>query len=570
MRVSTWRLSGVVVIALLRTVQQGGSAEPKASTVEERFGTALVPANAAGFASVRADEILQVAWVQTLLKKLGADAGMIDAGVDSELFIGKLANLERMMVVMMPPSKNDPEPEPVGIFVSAKPINRDKLLEKVKHRKLAETKIKDVTVYGDQKLQHSDSYALLDEKTLLLGPAAGVREYVVRLAEKKADDSLGDFSFKDLDPKAQAVAVMIPQRALPEGLTADKLPQDLKPFASLIGAAWVTVEGRVDDEISLVTKIKAGKDGVKEVSHSAEAGVKMLGELVAMPLKDKEFHDDPDAKNFVKVFEQFVADVKKIKVQTTGDIVQAQFQTKVDPEVTAAAFTEAVQKVRESANRSISGNNLRQIGIAMTNYDTTRNGLPRAAIYSKEDKPLLSWRVAILPYIEQVELYEQFKLDEPWDSETNKKLLEKMPKIYETPGANLKDKSLTYYKVFTGKGALFDPKLRFGLGNIPAGASRTLMAIEAGEPVPWTKPDDISFDPKKPLPKLFPPHKKGILVLLADGSVRTIPSDVSDKKLRAAIDTNEGCDDLSGDKPKGSGSPGRGESGSGSPRTDRR
>jgi hypothetical protein len=74
-------------------------------------------------------------------------------------------------------------------------------------------------------------------------------------------------------------------------------------------------------------------------------------------------------------------------------------------------------------------NNLKQLGLACHNYLSATNHFPRN-ITDKDGKLLLSWRVAILPYIEEEALYKQFKLDEPWDSEQNKKLSEKMPKVF--------------------------------------------------------------------------------------------------------------------------------------------
>jgi len=87
------------------------------------------------------------------------------------------------------------------------------------------------------------------------------------------------------------------------------------------------------------------------------------------------------------------------------------------------------------AGRGQSNNNLKQIAIAFHQYHDTYKSLPLHAIYSKDGKtPLLSWRVAILPFIEQDALYKQFKLDEPWDSEHNKKLIPLMPRIYMPVG----------------------------------------------------------------------------------------------------------------------------------------
>ena len=69
----------------------------------------------------------------------------------------------------------------------------------------------------------------------------------------------------------------------------------------------------------------------------------------------------------------------------------------------------------------------------MHNYDSTHGSLPPHAIYGKDGKPLLSWRVLILPYIEEQALYEQFHLDEPWDSPHNEPLLRQIPRCYRSP-----------------------------------------------------------------------------------------------------------------------------------------
>src|SRR5207253_5726964 len=103
----------------------------------------------------------------------------------------------------------------------------------------------------------------------------------------------------------------------------------------------------------------------------------------------------------------------------------------VTEEVLLAAALPLAKKVTESAGREELTNNLKQIAIAFHNYASAhRDHFPAAAIYSKDGKPLLSWRVALLPYLEQDNLYKQFKLDEPWDSEHNKKLIARMPKVF--------------------------------------------------------------------------------------------------------------------------------------------
>ena len=111
---------------------------------------------------------------------------------------------------------------------------------------------------------------------------------------------------------------------------------------------------------------------------------------------------------------------------------------------------------------------------------TTRTGtFPAAATYDKAGKPLLSWRVAILPFIEEKKLYDEFKQDEPWDSAHNKKLLAKMPKLFADPTGKAKADH-TFYQVFVGKGAAFEGKRGIKLTDFTDGTSNTILIVEGG------------------------------------------------------------------------------------------
>jgi RNA polymerase sigma factor (sigma-70 family) len=203
---------------------------------------------------------------------------------------------------------------------------------------------------------------------------------------------------------------------------------------------------------------------------------------------------------------------------------------KRDPDMKEPDPAKSSNKITQAQARMVSTNNMKQIGLAMHNYMDQHKTFPAAAIYSKDGKPLLSWRVAILPYIEQDQLYKQFKLDETWDSEHNKKLLDKMPRTYGAKGNE------THYRVFTGKDALFPPQKGLGPADITDGFSNTIMLVEGPDTVPWTKPDDYEYDAQKPLPKLGgKPWDNGFLVTLADGSVHMLSKDIPEKRLRAFI-----------------------------------
>lgn len=179
-------------------------------------------------------------------------------------------------------------------------------------------------------------------------------------------------------------------------------------------------------------------------------------------------------------------------------------------------------------------NNLKQIGLAFYNYHDTYIGLP-GNITDKDGKPLLSWRVAILPFVEEVELYKQFKLDEPWDSASNKKLIEKMPKLY-TPVRVKAKAGETFYQTFTGEKALFGGKVKNPkITSITDGTSNTGMVFEAGEAVIWSKPADMPFDEKKALPKLGGLFNGESNVLMCDGSVKRLKKNPDEKELKNLI-----------------------------------
>jgi len=167
-------------------------------------------------------------------------------------------------------------------------------------------------------------------------------------------------------------------------------------------------------------------------------------------------------------------------------------------------------------------------------------GVRKQVLPVLKGRALLSWRVMLLPYLEQEALFKEFKLDEPWDSQHNRKLLGKMPKVYAPVGdASKHNRATTFYQIFVGPGAGFEKHqgMRYPEA-FPDGASNTIMVIEAGRAVPWTKPEDLPFDPDAPLPELGGLFKDGINVVMFDSSANTIRRDAEEAIIRAAITRN--------------------------------
>jgi len=180
-------------------------------------------------------------------------------------------------------------------------------------------------------------------------------------------------------------------------------------------------------------------------------------------------------------------------------------------------------------------NNLKFMGLAMHNF-TARNGgrLPAAAI-RRGDTALLSWRVAILPWLEQFALYERFHLDEAWDSPHNMALLKEMPRVYAAVAPEDTPPYSTYYQGFVGPGSLFDGEEGTRIADVIDAIRPTLMIVEAAHPVPWTKPEDVAYDEAKPLPKLGGQFEDGAYVGFADGSARFLSRRIAAETLRALI-----------------------------------
>lgn len=200
----------------------------------------------------------------------------------------------------------------------------------------------------------------------------------------------------------------------------------------------------------------------------------------------------------------------------------------------------AVIRVKGAADRARVMNGLKQTGLALHCYHDVASHFPRAANYSKDGKPLLSWRVHVLPYLDQDQLYKQFKLDEPWDSEHNKKLIAKMPAVYRT-SENLEPGKTTLLGV-AGDRAMFPSDKAVKISEVRDGTSNTIIVVDADESraVTWTKPEDYKYDPAKPGAGLTGRFDGRFAALLCDGSVRIISGKIEPKLLNLLFDRDDG------------------------------
>jgi prepilin-type processing-associated H-X9-DG protein len=190
---------------------------------------------------------------------------------------------------------------------------------------------------------------------------------------------------------------------------------------------------------------------------------------------------------------------------------------------------------------------LKRLGLALDAYHDAHTHFPAAAITGKDGKPLLSWRVAILPQLGYQSLFDQFHLDEPWDSPHNLGLASQMPALYACPSLSDRRAYVTGYQVVVGPkpelgsiGTLFEWARGVEIREIIDGTSNTVMIVETNRLIPWTQPDDLTFDRDAPLPQLGSRHPGGYHVLFADGLTRFLKDSISPEILRSLLTRDGG------------------------------
>jgi hypothetical protein len=352
-----------------------------------------------------------------------------------------------------------------------------------------------------------------------------------------AGDTTAQFVFSPTEDNRRVLREMLPRLPDEIGGGSGKMLAD--------GVQWAVISANAPPKLSLDVRVQS-KD---EDSAVALRGLVMSG--IQLFREQAKIEEAKPAER-----EAAEAVIRLVTPQVKGSqLVISRVQDDAEVQTLLKAVVPALQAARVAAGRSQSVNNLKQIALAMHNYHDVYGHFPPPAILSKDGKPLLSWRVAILPFLEHQPLYEQFKLDEPWDSEHNKKLIDKMPATLASP--NLADamrtKGLTSYLgpvMAMPREKPGDPEqssLFFGaegtrISKIVDGTSNTIMVLEANpeHAAIWTKPDDLPIDAKDPLAKLKGQPNTGFSAAFADGSVRFISDAVDPKVFVLMVLMNDG------------------------------
>jgi hypothetical protein len=518
-------VAGLILVDGARSGSRAGGAEPGAAALPPDLDA--VPRDAVALASVRVADLWQHEAAKGLREKLAKEAPAVVQGWQAAVGAPP-QDVERLTAVFPDVTAVQHESAPLVYVATAKPYDREKVLAAAAPG-AKEEKRKGQALFAGS---NGRGISFLGERAYLVGGADDIRILYERGPLKKEGPQAG--ALRLAAGKHSAVVGVAPQPLVKE--VQDKLPPQAEPFKPLLetqAATLVLDLGReVRGEVSL--HFPSEKD-----AQAAEPAAKQGLDLARAGLEQGIKETAEGGPKLTEVLKQVEAALKDAAVTRQGDRLEAGVTVKVDVSTAGEALVETVQKVRRAATRIQTANSLKQIALAMHNYADTNNHLPPQAVYDKDGKPLLSWRVLILPYVEQDALYRAFHLDEPWDSEHNKKLLAQMPPLYALPNSP-KGTTDTVLQGFYGKGAFFEGKKGRTFAEITDGLSNTLMIVEAAKGVPWSKPEDLPFDPDKPLPRLGGHFGKTFMAAFGDGSVRTLPTTIKPDVLKALITVNGG------------------------------
>jgi type II secretory pathway pseudopilin PulG len=348
------------------------------------------------------------------------------------------------------------------------------------------------------------------------------------------------------DPPDLMVAVVVdPLRPLIEQmLPAVPVPppfESVKKMPGLLSSieAKADLTGEMGFSLALQARDEASADQVEQIIDQMLAlGQQMIQAQIAQQAASDDPIEQAMAQYMTRINKRMmdavrpVRDGNRFKLAASGE---GQMQVAVIG-ILVALLLPAVNSVRQAARRNQSQSNIRMIGLGLHSYNAQHERLP-ANIVDENGKPLLSWRVRLLPYLDESDLYDQFKLDEPWDSEHNRQLIPLMPVVFRNPSSTVADPGKTTYLGVAGEGAVFGSKKGLRFAEVRDGTSNTVAMVEANDDraVVWTAPEDWQFDPDNPLAGLGEARGGIFLALMLDGSTHVISEDVDLAVFKALV-----------------------------------
>jgi type II secretory pathway pseudopilin PulG len=203
------------------------------------------------------------------------------------------------------------------------------------------------------------------------------------------------------------------------------------------------------------------------------------------------------------------------------------------------------RNVRPAAERAQCKNNLKQIALALYNYEEAYGTLPPACTVDANGQPLHSWRTLILPYLDQKPLYETIDLSKPWNDPANAEAFSTHLSAYVCPSTDIPDCHTTYLAL-VGPECAFQPAQPRQFRDMTDGTSNIILVIDvaAADAVHWMDPTDSANQFfLNPVATTELSHTGGFQALLGDGTVRFLP-EILPPETRQALSTIVGGEEI--------------------------
>ena len=443
-----------------------------------------------------------------------------------KLSLTELDGIEQITIAAKAPSKNANPPDS-GLYdctiIRTVSDNKDKF-ELATHDVEETIKYKDTEyLKAKQKVQGISGYIwIADKKTIIYSSWQKGIEAAIDQGKKDPADAEWFNRWKSVGDKHFAISISKDLLALAVSdyrRVGINLPLD---FSSLEKIDNVVGDLTFGKQTEIYVHATCGQAGdAKDVAQFAEQGLELLWQTIRRQQQSSDF-PSPDA--FTTIFGELV---KSTKITTKGKLVTVSAQVTLDFEKLKPMF----ESTHLALQRSEAANNLRQVSVGLHDYHDATGHMMPSVLVSKYGKKY-SWRIAILPYIDEKELYEQYRFDEDWDSPHNSKVTAKMPDFFRSVSDDKESTNSSWY-MLTGPGGAVNDDGPMTLEELSKadGTSQTIVAVEAKRNVHWAKPEDIVVDPKQGMPKLGGFHKGGFNVTFGDASVFFVNENVAPEVL---------------------------------------
>lgn len=521
----------------------------KATSVEakdkaQKFRIDFVPSNALAVIAIRPADILAQKSMMPIRKLIEQEKSK---NRNIEVIGLEPAEIKTATVIFLAPDSNvtrEQDMNATTIIQLNREIDRNDrktILKKFSSKKLIEVNY-DGKTYHKVAANYAASLLFLNTDTLVIAENEKAMQQVIDTLHnggtspwKKQWETVESDSVAGILDMRVARAIVGDEHARVAAANA--------PMLGIISPIWentdvATLGLKIDQKFALSATLSQEKNGdsVKNTLDALLTLAKNMRSQMNRGAAGNDVQERLAIMSFMSVAEKIL---NTAKVTQKGEDVILTTSLPDDSGIhMVAVLVPALMQAREAARRSMGKNNLKQILLAFHNYHAVHKHFPPAVVIGPDGKTPHSWRVEILPYIDQSALYKEYHLDEPWDSEHNKKVLAKIPAVFRNPNADGDPHNSSYFAV-VGKKTAFGDKDGVQIRDITDGTSNSIAVVEAKRDIPWTKPEDIRFDGKK-LPEFGGFHQGGYFVALCDGAVRFISENIDPKTLKKLLEINDG------------------------------